>query len=78
MEGPSRLSREEWHDVPGYEGRYMVNLRGEILSLKILKPQSGNGHVSPRVQLRDGNGRLRQFMVSAIVEKVFGGTADKN
>ena len=66
------LDRAEWKDVPGYEGRYMVNRRGEILSLKILKPQSGNGHVSPRVQLRDSKGRLRQFMVSAVVEKVFG------
>ena len=79
------LPGEEWRDVVGYEGRYMVSSLGRMVSLSapylqgektcIRKPQLIKGRtgtcVYPSVVLSDGERGRKQILVHRIVASAF-------
>lgn len=79
------LPGEEWRDVIGYEGRYMVSSLGRMVSLSahylqgkktcIRKPQLIKGRtgtcVYPSVVLSDGEKGRKQILVHRIVASAF-------
>lgn len=64
----------EWHDVPGYEGRYLISSNGEVfsrLSNKILKHNvSSSGYHT--VELFKGDGTpSKRVLIHRLVASVF-------
>ena len=68
---------EIWKDIVGYEGRYMISNTGRVKSFarsyykngRILIPFSTRGYHS--VNLTDGNGKKRTFLVHRLVAEAF-------
>jgi hypothetical protein len=64
---------ENWRDIPGYEGRYLVSSQGQVRSLltnKILRAVvEATGYVS--VCLKDARGGQRTHLVHLLVLRAF-------
>lgn len=64
---------EEWRDIEGYEGRYMVSNKGNVFSLlrdKLMKPvKCRKGYL--RVGLRDEEGARKSHGVHRLVAQAF-------
>lgn len=73
--------KEEWRDVIGYEGEYMISNKGRVMSLKdngkpaILKTFLGERGY-PRINLMR-NGHLKQVFVHRLVAQSFIGEIDE-
>jgi hypothetical protein len=61
-----------WRDVPGYEGRYLVNANGDVMSLKILSHSLGQRRKNPRVRLIDHKDKGKQIQVAKLIEMAWG------
>lgn len=78
---------EEWRAIPGYEGRYAVSSHGRVKSLPFwatnrwgpmlrsekIRKQSLNNKGYPWVELSDGQGNSRKFLVHRLVLLAFVG-----
>ena len=64
---------EEWKDIQGYEGRYLVSSLGRIYSKihkKILKPSiSHHGYL--RIMLFNGQGGYKKYAIHRLVANAF-------
>ncbi len=64
---------EIWKDIPGYEGLYLINPNGEILSLRSGKVRkstnSGNGY--RKISLSGIDHKKSQFLIHRLVTMVF-------
>ena len=63
---------EEWKEIEGFEGRYAVNKKGEVLSLlrgRIMKTNSSQRY--ERTCLRDSNNKKRMVSIHRAVAIAF-------
>ena len=76
------MIRAGWHDIPGFEGKYQINLEGEVRNLTkggvIVKQRCfARNSGAPTVQLYVGNRECRHFKVVQLMVKTFHGGLPK-
>lgn len=67
------MNDEEWKDIPGYEGLYKINQKGDVYSFftgKLRKDCiAGKGYKA--IQLSDGHGKKKKHYVHRLVATTF-------
>lgn len=58
-------SKSKWKNIPGYNGRYQMNILGRIRSVKELI-------VGTQVILTDTKGRRKNYLINKLYEMTFG------
>ena len=64
---------EIWKDIPGYEGLYLINTKGEILSLRSgkVRKSTNSGNGSRKIMLSGADHKKKQFLIHRLVAMVF-------
>ena len=79
IESIENLPNEEWREIQGFDGKYLVSNMGRVASLKQKKPRLLTAFPNNKGYLRVClcmSGKARHFLVSRLVAEAFCENAD--
>ena len=67
------MKSEIWKDIPGYDGLYSINTRGDVLSLRsgMLRKNTRSGKGYRKISLSGHDHIKKQYLVHRLVADVF-------